>query len=214
MRSSFVVSVLGHFLVLVALFWVKMPVAMVVPGPESVQVQLVELGLPQTVPQAAPPPPKPSHVPDIKPIPDASGVKLAPEAKAKPKEKAPPKPAASPAASLPATPVGSAGLRGEVTVDAANFEFTYYLLVLRNRIASTWSPPAGLTAGGPIRAVVFFRITRSGELSEVRLERSSGVAFFDQSAVRAVTIANPMPPLPLGYGAADLGVHFGFEYGG
>jgi protein TonB len=102
-----------------------------------------------------------------------------------------------------------------VSVDAANFEFTYYLLVIRNRIAAVWAPPAGLTPGGQqVRAVVFFRINRSGELSEVRLERSSGIAFFDQSALRAVTLSGPMPPLPLGFSAPDLGVHFGFEYGG
>jgi hypothetical protein len=46
----------------------------------------------------------------------------------------------------------------------------------------------------------------------IALESSSGAEFFDRSATRAVTISNPLPPLPLGWTGGDLGVHFGFEY--
>src|SRR5262249_48991261 len=132
--------------------------------------------------------------------------------KAAPETPPTPEPAAP---QLPSAAAGTSGLRGDITVDAANFEFTYYLLVIRNRIAAAWAPPAGLaSAGEAVRAVGFFRIGRSGRITETRLEQGSRIDFFDQSAIRAVTVANPMPPLPLGYGAPDLGVHFGFDYGG
>jgi hypothetical protein len=36
--------------------------------------------------------------------------------------------------------------------------------------------------------------------------------FFDHSALRAVMVSDPLPPLPLGFTGEDLGVHFGFEY--
>ena len=40
----------------------------------------------------------------------------------------------------------------------------------------------------------------------------TGFEYFDQSAIRSIQLGDPMPPLPLGYGGGDLGVHFGFEF--
>lgn len=111
-------------------------------------------------------------------------------------------------------PVG-AGLAAGVAVDAVDFEFTYYLIALRNRIGQNWSAPAGLvTSGNPVRAVVHFRIERDGRVVEPEVESSSGINFFDQSAIRAVMISSPVPPLPMGYAENELGVHFAFEYTG
>ncbi|MEO5617980.1 MAG: energy transducer TonB, partial [Candidatus Eisenbacteria bacterium] len=126
---------------------------------------------------------------------------------------APERPSESRPLALPLAQLGRPGLSGDVAVDAGNFEFSYYLLLLRNRIAASWTPPAGLGGGGqPIRAVVFFRVLRDGTLRDVRLESASAAEFFDRSAVRAVALSDPMPPLPEGYAGAALGVHFGFEY--
>jgi len=137
-----------------------------------------------------------------------------------PKPTKPPKPQPSPAphtraaaSTLPSAQVGPAGLKGDVNVDTGDFEFTYYLVLIRNRIAGNWSPPSGISTGGnPVRAVVYFRIGRGGELSDIRIETASGVEFFDHSALRAVTISDPMPPLPLGFTGGELGVHFGFDW--
>jgi TonB family protein len=98
-------------------------------------------------------------------------------------------------------------------VDAADFPFSYYLALVRDRIAGNWQPPAGLATGGePVRTTVYFRITRSGALTGVRLETVSGAEYFDRSALRAVILSDPMPPLPAGFPGGDLGVHFGFEW--
>jgi TonB family protein len=59
---------------------------------------------------------------------------------------------------------------------------------------------------------VHFKIDGLGRVMDVKLEVGSGVAFFDQSAVRAVNVSSPLPPLPAGYGGSTLGVHFGFQY--
>ena len=116
---------------------------------------------------------------------------------------------------LGAAAVGGAGLSADVGVDDADFEFTYYLIALRNKIGQNWSAPAGLvTSGKPVRAVVYFRVQRNGAVQDPKLEEGSGIAFFDQSALRAVLISNPLPPLPLGFGGGSLGVHFAFEYAG
>ena len=50
-----------------------------------------------------------------------------------------------------------------------------------------------------------------GAVSAVRLENGSGSEFFDRAGVRAVMVSQ-LPPLPLGFGGGNLGVHFGFEW--
>src|SRR6267142_89806 len=93
-----------------------------------------------------------------------------------------------------------------------DFRFAYYLAALRNKIGSRWVPPQGLDSGRPVRAVVYFRIGRDGQVSQTSIESSSGYAFFDQTALRALLSATPLPPLPAGYTDQYLGVHFGFEF--
>ncbi len=90
-----------------------------------------------------------------------------------------------------------------------DFRFAYYLAALRNKIGSRWVPPQGVS--GPIRAVVHFRIGRDGQVSLTEVESSSGYAFYDQTTLRALLSATPLPPLPAGYTDEYLGVHFAFE---
>ena len=216
MRGSVLGSGAVHMAVVLVLLVVRQPMSIVVPGPDVVQVALVDPSAPLTpAPEPAPSAPPEVQPPEVEPVED-TGVKLQPEKpkkkKEEPREEAPRKPAAQTPA-LPSASVGSAGLRGDLSVDAGSFEFTYYLMLIRNRIAANWTPPAGISTGGnPARAVVYFRVSRGGEVSGVRLETPSGTEFFDRSAVRAVTISDPMPPLPLGFPGGELGVHFGFEW--
>lgn len=213
MRGSVFGSGFVHVLIVAALFLVRRPVSLVVPGPDVIQVALVDPSAPIT-----PPPPPEPLAPEPEPVApvEDEGVKIE-----TPKPSKPPKPQPSPpprtkqnaAATLPSAQVGAAGLKGDVNVDTGDFEFTYYLVLIRNRIASNWTPPAGISTGGnEVRTVVYFRIGRGGDLSDIRIESASGVEFFDHSALRAVTISDPMPPLPLGFAGGQLGVHFGFEW--
>jgi protein TonB len=214
MRGSILGSGVLHVVVLVALFYVHAPVSIVVPGPDVVQVALVDPGM-TTAPPPEPvvqPPPEPK-APEVKPEED-TGVKLQPEPP--PKKRKPEKPREEPpqpATALPSATVGSAGLKGDLSLDVKDFEFTYYLVLVRNRIAANWAPPAGIaTSGQRVRAVVYFRISRGGEITAPRLEETSGMEFFDRSTIRAVTISDPLPPLPLGFAGGELGVHFGFDW--
>lgn len=193
----------------------------VLPGPDVVQVALIGEPAPE-------PPPAPVVKPTDTVVPDEhEGVQIQkPRVKPKPVVKQAPKPVdpkpretpppsrTPPAAArtvLPYAPVAE-GLSGQVAADDANFEFAYYLQMVRTQIARNWTPPAGAATGA--RAEVYFRVARSGAVSDLRLEVGSGNAVFDQSALRAVVITQQLPPLPLGYAGADLGIHFGFEYTG
>jgi TonB family protein len=215
MRGAILGSGLVHVLVLAALFTVRTAASLVIPGPETVQVALVDPAAltPASPPKVEVPRPEPKLT-EVKPEED-TGVKLQPELPKKKKVEKPRDEVAPPPESpaLPSAPVGSAGLKGDVAVDARDFEFTYYLVLVRNRIAANWAPPAGLVTGGRrVRAVVAFRIGRGGSLTAVRMEAVSGMEFFDRSALRAVVLSDPLPPLPLGYPASELGIHFGFDW--
>ncbi|HKO23046.1 MAG TPA: energy transducer TonB [Candidatus Eisenbacteria bacterium] len=92
-----------------------------------------------------------------------------------------------------------------------DFRWAYYLAAIRNKIGSRWVPPPGME-GKLVKATVYFRIHKDGQISLTSVETSSGYAFFDQTAMRALLAATPLPPLPAGYTDDYLGVHFGFEY--
>lgn len=214
MRGSIAGSSVVHLALLAALMAVRTSAPLIVPGPDVIQVALVEA--PSTLIAQPVPAPRPElEAPDIAAT-EEEGIQLEKKPQPKPEPRKEPEPReperpASPTTALPYAPAGSAGLRGQIALDVADFEFTYYLLLVRNRIAASWAAPAGI-AGSTARAVVYFRIRRSGEVTAVRLEQSSSLEFFDRAALRAVTISNPLPPLPLGYAGSELGVHFGFEY--
>lgn len=215
MRNAVVLSGIVHLALVAALLVVRAPAAMIVPGPDVVQVALLD---PSATTIAPPPPEESAPKPEpatIKPV-EEEGIKLEPkkQEKKKPADKKPEeRPPVTRDVALPSAPAGTAGLKGDVAIDAGNFEFTYYLVLIRNKIASNWSPPAGLaTSGRPVRAVVYFRVARGGQVSGLRLESASGAEFFDLSTVRAVTLSDPLPPLPLGFSGSELGVHFGFEW--
>lgn len=215
MRNTVLGSGLVHVFAVAVMLVVRPPASLIVPGPDVVQVALLD---PSATTVAPPPPETPEPKPEpekIEPV-EEEGVKLEPKKPEKKKpaeEKRDEKPPVAAPRALPSAAAGTAGLKGDVAVDAGNFEFTYYLVLVRNKIASNWAPPAGLvTSGRPVRAVVYFRIGRGGQLSAVNLETASGAEFFDRSSLRAVTLSDPLPPLPLGYSGSELGVHFGFEW--
>lgn len=110
-------------------------------------------------------------------------------------------------------PSGGSGIGLSGAGTDTDFPFTYYLIAVRNKIANQWSPPKGVSSGGAaLRSTLYFRILRGGTVTDVAVEQSSGVGFYDQSALRAVQAAMPLPPLPEEFPDEYLGVHFDFQF--
>lgn len=100
-----------------------------------------------------------------------------------------------------------------LSLDSSQFPYIYYLRVLKNKIYENWSPPVVEDATEKLQDVVIqFKILKNGEIVDSRIEKSSGIGFFDQSALRAVILASPLPPLPEEFEEEFLGVHLGFSY--
>jgi protein TonB len=93
------------------------------------------------------------------------------------------------------------------------FPYAYYIQTLRNKISSSWySSLVSPGLKGKYIVVVYFRIQRNGEISDLKLERKSQNNSLDLSSLRAVKDAAPFPPLPHDFPGQYLGVHFEFEW--
>lgn len=108
-------------------------------------------------------------------------------------------------------PSGSPAGVASLALDVSDFPFTYYLRQIQQKVSEKWVPPARPAERG-LRVVVLFEISRDGRVTNSKVEKSSGNAWYDQSALRAVMDATPFPPLPQEFQAQSLRVHFGFDF--
>ncbi|MCX7918636.1 MAG: TonB family protein [bacterium] len=110
----------------------------------------------------------------------------------------------------PTIVIGPAGTG--LATDGIPFPYPYYLVAVQNKISENWQPPARATASRESKTVVFFQIQRTGRITNIQVEQSSGSIQLDAAAVRAVQLADPLPPLPQGFQSEVLRIHFGFVY--
>jgi TonB family protein len=166
---------------------------------------------------APPPPPPPSAAPRLPPEPPRPTAPRLPEpprvVAPQPAPAAPMVATARPAVESPRPGALTMGVasKGNISLDVSDFPFTYYLRQIQAKISERWAPPRPAARGGE-RAIILFEIGRDGSIKEPTLEKSSGLAPYDQSALRAVAEASPFPPLPPEFKAPSLRIHFGFEF--
>jgi protein TonB len=72
--------------------------------------------------------------------------------------------------------------------------FGSYLKVLRQRIWNEWSQTS--VFGSNEMCIVGLTVSRSGDVSDIRVEKPSNNPFYDNVALRAVRNASPLPALP------------------
>lgn len=124
-----------------------------------------------------------------------------------------PAPLPRPAAALPpgAQAAGdiAAGTSGVTGLEGGDFPYTVYIENMKRLIGTHWFRPQ-VSTGAPV-TTVHFVIDRDGSLRDARTESGSGDGAFDRAALRAVLESSPLPPLPLNYSGATLGVHLTFK---
>lgn len=146
----------------------------------------------EVVPEENPPEPEPE---EAEPEP-------APEGPETPPEEERPEPDA------PTPDAGGNDAALDLTIEGKPFPFPGYLERMVNKIGRAWKRGENRQAA---RALVYFRVERSGRVSGIELEESSGDFLFDRAALRAIADASPLPPLPDGYTSDYLGVYFDFN---
>lgn len=98
-------------------------------------------------------------------------------------------------------------------IGLSNFPYTYYLQNIINRVSSNWFTSLvdpGIT--GSFQATVYFRIHKNGQVSDLKIEETSGIRSLDMSALRAIQTSSPFPPLPRAYEDDYLGIYLIFEH--
>jgi colicin import membrane protein len=110
---------------------------------------------------------------------------------------------------------------GAVEADAAStggassgvmsIKFKIYYNLLWQRIRSVWVLPEEALGGKKnLETIIAIRIARDGQIEDIQFEKKSGNPYLDESALRAIKKANPLPPLPSDVEGDkfDVGVRF------
>ena len=92
-----------------------------------------------------------------------------------------------------AGPAGPAGQPGDAEMDA---QMRAYYAMIWSRIKSKWALPQGILPSEVLEAVIDVTILRNGAVTDVNFEKRSGNSYFDESAMKAIRKASPLPPLP------------------
>jgi len=116
----------------------------------------------------------------------------------------PPPPPPVPLGRRDGSPQGS----GAMTLNVSDFPFAWYLSRVQAKVTERW---AGKALPGQ-QPVAVFEISREGQVSKLAIEKTSGNSYYDQAALRAITEANPFPPLPPEFTGQTLRVHLGFNF--
>lgn len=198
-------------------------------GRHVYQVDLVTLPPPTAAPvkevPAAPPPPV-QKPPAARPKVEVKKPPILPPPKAvKPAAKIPPpakpKPAPAPQEAATETPPSAKSADNvsaiapaptlQTEIEVPDFKFPYYAENIRRKIEMNWSPPPLGSAADVKEAVVGFILFPNGKIGDPKIEKSSGNSYFDQAALRAVYLANPLPPFPQGLRDPSLLIHYRFS---
>jgi protein TonB len=225
-RPMVVLSATAHVVFAVVLVWGP---SWIKPRPiaAAYEVQLVSLPVERSKPKPEPARPEPRPAPvQAKPKPQ-SVKKPAPP----PVEKSTPKPKPGPAAvpepedePAPPEPAESSPDQAVAKVtepteagiqivaplmEAVALKYPYYFNALTRKIDENWAPPGAAFAEAN-EVLVVFTILRDGNVRDVEIAQSSGDAFYDQAALRALRRATPFPALPPGYAEDTMTIYLGF----
>ncbi len=103
--------------------------------------------------------------------------------------------------------VRDAGVAGP----SADIRFRAYYDTIWSLIRADWVLPKGVAGSEDnLLTVVGIRISTTGVIEDHWIEKGSGNIYYDQSVLRAITKASPLPPLPQGLDKEPLEVGINF----
>ena len=196
MGKAFGISMALHVIALSLIaFWRSLFPGHLEPPTRVFRVSLVAASEPMPQEEVNPPP-----APERTPMPGL------PSRKSKPKKVETP-----PTRTLPQQSAIKRPGVGSLTIEGENFDNPLYINMIFQKVAMNWHNP--LAKGGrAITCIVYFRILRTGVISDIALKTHSGNMVFDQSCLAAVKVAGPLPPLPEEYSGDFIGINFEFQH--
>jgi TonB family protein len=86
-----------------------------------------------------------------------------------------------------------------------------YYSTIWERIKKEWTLPGDLTKGkAELETIIIIVIERDGKIQKSWFEKRSGNSLYDQSAMRAIKKADPLPPIPKEFSDStfEIGIRF------
>ncbi|MBC8000106.1 MAG: TonB C-terminal domain-containing protein [Leptolyngbya sp.] len=87
-------------------------------------------------------------------------------------------------------------------------DFGAYMKDMKRHIQSKWTPPKGMEER---RVITVFTIKRNGTILEPSIVESSGIEAVDETAMTALKVASPLPPLPKG-APSSIQIRYQFDW--
>ena len=100
-----------------------------------------------------------------------------------------------------------------VTVGSTDPALAYYFVLIQDKITGNWTPPK-MSPGTTASVSLSLRILRSGQVRNLAVGASSGDRLLDDSAIHAVGLSSPLPPLPPLFKAEALSLDLRFTFVG
>ncbi len=91
------------------------------------------------------------------------------------------------------------------------FPFPWYTDAVLTKLEINWAKPF-ISDSDEHSTVVYFVVSRSGQVSKVQVEQSSGIPALDRSVESAVLGSSPFPPLPNQWTEPDLAFRIKFTH--
>jgi TonB family protein len=106
--------------------------------------------------------------------------------------------------------MGAAGGPGGAS-DMQRIRLQLYQERIRLQIIDAWILPMPQEEARRLQATALLTVSRAGEIAHLKLLQPSGNSLFDESLLRAIKHASPLPPLPEDYQGAFLEVEMRFR---
>jgi TonB family protein len=108
------------------------------------------------------------------------------------------------------TGAGAGGSPGGVS-DMQRIRLQLYQERIRLQIIDAWILPMPHEEARKLQATALLTVSREGEVAHLKLLQPSGNSLFDESLLRAIKHAAPLPPLPEDYQGTFLEVEMRFR---
>lgn len=188
LKKELLYSCIGHLVLFVVLIGAAKPRVQDKLYPDVFQVSVVSFE---------------SGIEKSEPLPTVAVIDKKPTIK--PKEKPIPKP----------TPKKTSAKTGQdlgLKISSKTGKYSYYIDAILTKIGSNWVNPFA-SSGIKFSTTIYFVIQKHGQITNVKIEKSSGNELYDRAAERAVIITQTLPPLAGEFANQEsLRLHLEFEY--
>ncbi len=97
-------------------------------------------------------------------------------------------------------------------IDIKKFPYEWYLRIMESKIYNNWDTLSlNFSPSNTLMVRTYFQINREGKMKNLKIDHSSQSDEVDNSALEAIRLSTPFPPLPPGYEENVLEVYFGFR---